>query len=181
MMACYPKKDLVEAIKAKETELRAILTKRMAGKLAPVVSVVYDLDSSRTLGLYQFFPVKCLHRIRLNPKLLNELGQAYIDDVFVHEFAHACVQHYYGYFNGRKRIMPHGMEFKSFCWMFGIDGKSTTSVAANATSLKPTQTRSRYTYTCGCQDFELSAQRHNKIQKGASYSCKKCGCKLKKK
>lgn len=177
----YPKKDLVEAIKVKEAQLRAVVSKRHPTKLAPVITILYNLDSSRALGTYQFMPVKSEHVIRLNPKLLNELGKAYIDDVFVHEYAHACVQHYVGYYNGRKRVMPHGMEFKSFCRMFGIDGKATTSVAANAVTMKKPNTANRHTYTCECHEFHLSTQRHNKILRGATYTCKKCGGKLKKK
>ncbi len=180
MMNVYPKKELVAAIKEKEAALRKVLEKRYVGKIPPVLSILYNLDSSRVLGTYQF--VKgTTHLIRLNPRLLNELGQKYIDDVFVHEYAHACVQHYIGHFNGRKRVMPHGMEFKSFCWMFGIDGKATTTVAQGAVSMKAGNTTKKHTYVCGCQEFNLSTQRHNKILRGATYTCKKCGTKLTKK
>ncbi len=43
----YPKKDLVEAIKVKEAQLRAVVSKRHPTKLAPEITILYNLDSSR--------------------------------------------------------------------------------------------------------------------------------------
>jgi SprT protein len=36
----------------------------------------------------------------------------------------------------------------------------------------------RFEYHCQCQSWPLSTTRHNRIQRGAEYRCRKCGCKL---
>ncbi len=183
-MKTTPFKYLIEAIAQKEKALRKIVEKRHGAGSAPAITVQYDLNSSRALGTYQLKLVagKKTHLIRLNAALLNELKEKYIEDVFVHEYAHAAVQHYLGSMQGWRRIMPHGAEFKSYCYAFGIDGGATTSVASGAKALKASgRQTSKHSYTCGCQEFQLSTQRHNKILRGATYTCRKCGCKLTKK
>lgn len=142
------------------------------------IEVIYDLNSSRALGTYIFDRVTSKHTINLNPALLNELKQAYIDEVVTHELCHALVKHNHGA-DARRRIMPHGREFKWYASLLGIDGKSTTTVAKGSTTLATTN-RKKFTYHCNCQEFQLSTQRHNKIISGTqSYSCKQCKSTIK--
>ena len=182
MRTVAPLKNLVELVKVKEAQLKAVIEGRKGAGTAPVITYKYDLHSIRALGTYQFVSNK-YHTIRLNPALLNELGEKYIDDVFVHEYAHACVQQFVINKNRFQKVMPHGYEFKLFCALFGIDGGATTTVANGAKALKTSsRTTKIHLYTCGCQDFHLSTQRHNKVAAGtATYSCKRCGKKLTKK
>lgn len=180
-MKTTPFKYLIEAIAQKEKALKKIIEKRHGVGTAPSITIQYDLNSSRALGTYQFSR-SVGHLIRLNCAMLNELKEKYIDDVFVHEYAHACVQHFIGSHRGYKKVMPHGIEFKSYCYAFGIDGGATTSVASGSKALQDAgRNTKKHSYTCGCQDFQLSTQRHNKILRGASYCCKRCGKKLTKK
>ncbi len=180
-MKTTPFKYLIEAIAKKEKALKKIIEKRHGAGSAPSITILYNLDSSRALGTYQFSR-SVGHLIRLNCALLNELKEKYIEDVFVHEYAHACVQHFIGSYRGYKKVMPHGIEFKSYCYAFGIDGGATTSVASGSKALADSgRNTKKHSYTCGCHEFHLSTQRHNKILRGATYTCKKCGCKLTKK
>jgi SprT protein len=182
MRTVAPLKNIVELVKAKEAQLKAVIERSKGVGTAPVITYKYDLTSIRALGTYQYVAGK-FHTIRLNPALMNELGEKYINDVFVHEYAHACVQQYVINKNRFQKVMPHGYEFKMFCALFGIDGRATTSVASGAVALKTsTRTTKIHLYTCGCQDFHLSTQRHNKVLSGtASYKCKKCRKPLTKK
>ena len=75
--------------------------------------------------------------------------------------------------NRYKKVQSHGKEFKAICSHFGIDGKATTKTFANSIHLKGKHI-SKYKYTCGCNVFELSKIRHNRIQKGTKYSCPSC-------
>jgi len=142
------------------------------------VKIEYNLDSARALGTYS--PRE--KTINLNYKLLMEYKELYIEDIVVHEFAHAIIHNKYPYgTNGRKRVMPHGKEFKAVCSWFGIDGKASTSLFNDNTTMKKVNKQNTITYKCNCQEHELSKVRHNKILRGASYTCKNCRTKLEKK
>ena len=171
-----PFKKWEKAVDDKIKELDKIVKEKYGKSLNVIIE--YSLNSSRSLGTHQ--KIGAIHKIRLNPALLNELKQSYIDEVLVHEYGHACVSELVGYFQNGKRVMPHGKEFKYFCAMFGIVGKSTSNIAKNSKAIKTSgRTTARYPYTCGCQIHELTTIRHNKIKRGEStYTCKKCGQKL---
>lgn len=156
------------------------LDKKVKNEYGKSINIIieYSLNSSRSLGTHQ--KIGAIHKIRLNPALLNELKQSYIDEVVVHEYCHACVTEFAGYFRNGKRVMPHGPEFKQFCRFFGIVGKSTTNIAKNSKAMKSSGRKTaRYPYECGCQVHELTTIRHNKVKRGeATYTCKRCGQKL---
>lgn len=139
------------------------------------VTVKYNLNSSQSLG--QFSP-RTLD-IFLNLNLLNEYKELYITEILVHEYAHAVITKMYptGY-NGRKRIMPHGREFKAVCSWFGIDGKATSSLFNDSKTMKKRKTQTRIKYKCSCQTHEITKNRHNKILNGSNYNCTKCGTRL---
>jgi len=180
-MKTTPYKYLVAAIEKKQKEITKIVEKQFGKNTFPKVTVSYTLNSSRTLGTHKYLYLTDQHSINLNPKLLNELKDTYIDDVFVHELAHAAVTKYYGVFNSRgQKIKPHGKEFKYFCRMFGVSGKATTNIASNSKALKERKRKVyRHIYNCKCMDHTLSTTLHNKIQRGAGYyTCKHCKSKL---
>ncbi|NRN27311.1 SprT family zinc-dependent metalloprotease [Photorhabdus heterorhabditis] len=106
--------------------------------------------------------------IRLNPVLLIENQQAFIDEVVPHELAHLLVYHYFG------KVPPHGKQWR---WMM----EEVLSVPANRThKFKIDSVRSKtFTYYCSCQQHALSLRRHNKILRGENhYICRKCGERL---
>lgn len=103
--------------------------------------------------------------IRLNPVLLLENQQAFIDEVVPHELAHLLVWKHFG------RVAPHGKEWK---WMM----ETVLGVAACRThQFAITSVRSRtFPYRCGCQQHQLSVRRHNRVVRGAGeYRCLHCG------
>lgn len=103
--------------------------------------------------------------IRLNPVLLLENQQAFIEEVVPHELAHLLVWKYFG------RVAPHGKEWK---WMMeqvlGVPARRTHQFAVASV-------RSRaYPYRCGCQQHQLTVRRHNRVTRGESeYRCLRCG------
>ena len=154
-------------------ELQKYSKENFGGEVS--VNISYSLDSARALGQYQ----RSSKTIFLNPKLLEEYGELYIEDTVVHEFAHAVVHFKYptGY-SYRKRVMPHGRQFKAICSHFGNDGKATSSLFNNSTSMKKVNRQARFTYKCSCQVHEITKTRHNKILRGANYTCKTCKTSL---
>lgn len=105
------------------------------------------------------------YEIRLNPVLLLENQQAFIDEVVPHELAHLLVWKHFG------RVAPHGREWK---WMM----ESVLGVPARRThqfELASVQ-RNTWLYRCACQQHQLTVRRHNRILRGeAVYRCVRCG------
>jgi SprT protein len=137
-------------------------------------NITYMRGNSKKIG---YFEPK-YNTIHFNAKLLEEYGEVYINEVVVHEYAHAIVEILYPWKpslnpHNNFNIKPHGSEFKSVCEVFGIEGKSTTNLFKNSTILK----KKTFPYTCDCTDkiHNISLIRHNKIiKKNASYTCKHC-------
>ena len=105
------------------------------------------------------------YEIRLNPVLLMENPQAFIDEVVPHELAHLLVWKTFG------RVAPHGKEWK---WMMesvlGVPAHRTHSFALESVR------RNTFPYHCQCQQHQLTIRRHNRVVRGeASYRCVKCG------
>ncbi|MGV3345401.1 SprT family zinc-dependent metalloprotease [Enterobacteriaceae bacterium LUAb1] len=103
--------------------------------------------------------------IRLNPVLLMENQQAFIDEVIPHELAHLLVWKLFG------KVPPHG---KAWQWMM----ETVLDVPARCThnfSLASVQPRGENWY-CRCQQHQLTIRRHNKAVRGKSqYRCRHCG------
>ena len=136
------------------------------------ITISYNLDSANSVGQY----TRSKKLISLNPKLLEEYGNLYILDVVVHEFAHAVVaQKYPSGYIGRKRIMPHGKQFKAVCSHFGNDGSATTKLFNNSTTMKKVKRQARIKYKCNCREHELSKVRHRRVLEGIKYTCTACG------
>ncbi|MBV4367279.1 SprT family zinc-dependent metalloprotease [Erwinia phyllosphaerae] len=106
--------------------------------------------------------------IRLNPVLLLENQQAFIEEVVPHELAHLLTWKHFG------RVAPHGKEWK---WMM----ESVLDVPARRThqfAIESVRSRS-FPYRCRCQQHQLTVRRHNRVTRGESeYRCVRCGERL---
>lgn len=105
--------------------------------------------------------------IRLNPVLLLENQQTFIDDVVPHELAHLLVWKEFG------RVPPHGKEWK---WMM----ETVLGVSARRTHQFNTATLQKtFTYYCPCRQHQLTVRRHNRVLRGETrYRCTHCGSDL---
>ncbi|PVZ83364.1 SprT family zinc-dependent metalloprotease [Serratia sp. S1B] len=106
--------------------------------------------------------------IRLNPVLLLENQQPFIDEVVPHELAHLLVFRHFG------RVAPHGQEWR---WMM----EQVLQVSARRThrfEISSVQSKT-FPYRCACQQHQLTLRRHNRVMRGESeYRCRQCGKKL---
>jgi SprT protein len=171
-----PFKYLVEAVNKKEKELKNIIETHYGHNTAPNIDITFDLDRKRVLGMHVYYPKTAKHQIKINAALLNELKYDYINEIFTHEYAHAMVRHYIGFFNNGKKVTAHGKEFKSFCRVFGIEGKATSDIARNSKALENSGRKTqKFIYKCDCNTFEFSIIRHNRSKRGRKYYCRKCG------
>lgn len=106
--------------------------------------------------------------IRLNPILLLENGESFIQTVVPHELAHLLVYRHFG------RVAPHGSEWR---WMMEkiLDTPAQRTHRFTLTTLQS----NLFSYRCACQTYKLTVRRHNKIVRGQSaYHCRQCGEQL---
>ncbi|ACZ78460.1 SprT family zinc-dependent metalloprotease [Dickeya parazeae] len=106
--------------------------------------------------------------IRLNPVLLLENQQSFIDEVVPHELAHLLVYARFG------KTAPHGQQWR---WMM----ESVLNVPARRTHQFVTASvqGKTFPYECACRRHELTVRRHNRVIKGESeYRCRSCGERL---
>lgn len=133
------------------------------------IPVLFDL-TGRAAGMYR---VKAGQRvIRYNPYVFSKYFDDNFNETIPHEVAHYVTDMLYGL----KKIRPHGSEWKSVMRVFGAGTKRTVNY--DLTGL-PVRTHRKFIYFCGCQNYELTSRRHNKILRGTGhYLCRNCGGKL---
>lgn len=103
--------------------------------------------------------------IRINPVLLAENGQPFIDEVIPHELAHLLVYRHFG------RAAPHGREWQ---WMMG-DILEVAPRRTHRFAIASVAGRT-FPYRCDCQLHQLTLRRHNRVMRGESeYRCRRCG------
>lgn len=103
------------------------------------------------------------NEIRLNPILLVENGQAFVQQVVPHELAHLLVYQQFG------RVAPHGKEWKMVM-------EQVLGVPAEAYHcFDVANVRKQFEYACQCQRHWLSVRRHNAVQRQQrQYLCRQC-------
>lgn len=133
------------------------------------IPILFDL-TGRALGMYR---IKAGQRvIRYNPYVFAKYFTDNFNETIPHEVAHYVTDELYGL----KKIKPHGNEWKSVMDVFGVAANRTARY--DLTGL-PARKHQLFVYHCGCQNFELTSRRHNKIIRGMGhYMCKDCGGKL---
>lgn len=78
-------------------------------------------------------------RIELNPAIAR-FGEDEVRRTLLHELAHLIARHR----AGRRRIAPHGVEWRRACTELGIAGET----ARHRLPLEPVRQRRRFTYHC---------------------------------
>jgi len=133
------------------------------------IPVLFDL-SGKAAGMYR---VKAGQRvIRYNPYVFSK----YFDDNFKETVPHEVAHYVTDVLFGLKKIRPHGNEWKSVMAVFGVAANRTANYDLSGL---PVRNYQKFIYSCGCQNFELTSRRHNKILRGSGhYLCRDCGSQL---
>ena len=117
-------------------------------------------------GQYRFHPHPI---IRFNAEMAARQFEAFCHRTPPHEVAHHIVARLHG-FGG---VRPHGHEWQEVMRAFGLE---PTRCHQFDTSGMSRRRQRRFRYRCGCREHELSATRHNRVQRGEQrYSCRHCG------
>lgn len=104
-------------------------------KLAPKIAVTWNPRMRTTAGR-AWWPA-C--KIELNPKL-REISEQEIWQTLKHELAHLIAYHR----AGRRKIQPHGPEWRLACTELGIPGETTR----HTLPFTGRKQKKRYAYTC---------------------------------
>ncbi len=120
----------------------------------------------RAAGMYRV--AQGGREIRYNPYLFAKYFDDNLANTVPHEVAHYVADLLYGW----RSIKPHGVEWQALMRMLGAEPSVTCCYDMEGI---PQRRQRRIEYHCGCRSHQLTAIRHNKIQRGqARYLCKEC-------
>lgn len=108
--------------------------------------------------------------LRFNPEAFVRDWDSHFPDTVAHEVAHSLVFRT----AGRRRVRPHGAEWRGFMQRMGCQPQVTHSTPLTGRKQRI------YRYECACGSHELSARRNYLIRrKGYRYQCRQCARILK--
>lgn len=104
--------------------------------------------------------------IRFNRELAERYPDEFVAQTVPHELAHLVAFKKFG-----GRIRPHGREWQAVMIALGAEPRRT-----HRFEVTPVRKLKRFAYQCHCPDseYQLTAIRHNRIQRGHMYVCKRC-------
>lgn len=157
------------------SEIKAAAERRVMecleiAKLKAGISLKYDgvifFDNSRAAGYV--YPTRS-NVVYLNLPLMMRNEKDFLEDTIPHEVAH---------------LVARAIQVKSGR-VEGAHGKTWKAVMSRVYGLNPVRCHSyevsgigrktkTYKYICSCKKFEVGSVRHNKMMKGAKYTCKLC-------
>lgn len=110
--------------------------------------------------------------VRINARLLADHPREMIDVTVPHEIAHVAIHRCYD--SGRRRVRPHGPEWKALMAAFGVSDETCHNMPA-----APVRRLRQFPYVCGCTErVWLTSIRHRRAQNGTIYCCRRCGQRL---
>lgn len=112
--------------------------------------------------------------IRVNEQLAAENFEHYKKQTIGHEVAHLIAEKVYGSIREPypTKIRSHGREWAGVMYLFGLP--SDRCHTYDTTNSKVRTVARDYQYSCNCKVHNLTAIKHNKMLKGASYRCRLC-------
>lgn len=119
-----------------ENQARELLRKARCPELARALKVVWNNRLRTTAGM------ACYRRktVFLNPRLVEVAPPREIQRTLRHELAHFVAQER----AGRRRIQPHGPEWRAACRLLGIPNESR----CHTLPLRPKRMARKYAYQC---------------------------------
>lgn len=109
--------------------------------------------------------------LNFNVQLAEANESDFLGSTVPHEVAHWVQRHKYGYYQGTKKVMPHGAEWKYLMRVIGVAPVRCHSYDTTKVAKRKLKT---YTFKCSCKEWELTSIRFNRYIKGVRYNCPKC-------
>lgn len=158
--------DLITRARADTLRLIQSAEQSLArGSLRPLPQIRFDLRGVSAGQLRVDHRGHCI--IRYHPALLLRHGDDFLRRTVPHETAHFLVYRLHGH-----GVRPHGPEWQAVMRHLGADPERCHDYDVDGLAAR----RTRYfLYHCDCNEHQLSSIRHNKVRRGVSYSCRRCG------
>jgi SprT protein len=138
---CFQRAEATAAPSPVEVRARAVVLLRALGELKLAARLRVEWNARMRTAVGRAESGRAL--ITLNP-MLKKFGPEEIDRTLRHELAHLLAQSR----AGRRRILPHGQEWRRACHDLGIAGER----ACHKLPLPSRQLARRYVYRCrNCQ------------------------------
>ena len=138
----------------------------LMGRSFDPIPVRFDLKG-RAAGMYKV--TRRERVIRYNPYIFSRYFDDNLADTVPHEVAHYVVDVVYG----RRRIRPHGPEWRALMVQFGLQPRRTANYDLTG---MPVRRHRQFPYRCACGPVSLGARRHRSFEQGvARYHCRRCG------
>lgn len=142
----------------------------------------YNLRGKRCFGQAYTHHAKYGECIRIHAEVLEQQPEKYIEEVLSHEFAHLATRSWFITGGIKRRIRPHGPEFRWMCTQLGLpDHAATASIRSGFITPKSARKTKKYEYRCACQTHWLGSIRHQRSQQNrgllgvfARYHCLRC-------
>jgi SprT protein len=133
------------------------------------IPVHFDLRG-RAAGMFKVDGAR--RWVRFNPWIFSKYYAENLGETVPHEIAHYIVHEVWGPGSRRRRIRPHGEEWRAVMAAFGVQGEVTFDLDLAGI---PQRRQTTHTYRCDCRVHQVSTTRHNRVLKGVGrYQCRQC-------
>ncbi len=130
-------------------------------------AIRFDLKS-RAAGMFRIRGAET--EIRYNPWIFARWFDENLAETVPHEVAHYVVYSRY-----RRRVRPHGAEWREVMEFFGVPPRVTCSYRPEDIADLPGRRLRYFDYACQCTTHQVSSIRHNRMIAGkARYLCRRC-------
>lgn len=137
------------------------------GLALPVPAVSFDLRG-RAAGMFRVR--QGAPEIRYNPWIFSRWFDENLAETVPHEVAHYVV-----FVRHRRRVRPHGAEWRAVMREFGVPPKVTCNYRPEDLADLPGRRLKYFEYRCQCTVHSVSSIRHNRMTAGrARYLCRRC-------
>ena len=111
------------------------------------------------------FCPKATPLLQFNLALMLENKEVFILSTVPHEVAHFVVNII------APHSPPHGVVWQAVMKLFGVSNPQTYH---NYKVAPPKRRKRSYIYRCSCREHFFTKQKHSYVNKGISYTCKRC-------
>lgn len=162
------------AVKRRVRECLALAENALQRRIAPP-RLRFDL---RGASAGQFRGGADGAELRFNSQLFARYFDDNLEHTVAHEVAHHVVFELHGRDIHKRRVRPHGSEWRAIMTLFGVPAEVRHSY--DLTQIDVRRER-RVLYLCGCREHHITLRTHRKMSQGQQRACTRCGQRLRRK
>ena len=116
--------------------------------------------------------------LRFNKQLFALYFDDNLEHTVAHEVAHHVVFELHGRNSKKRRVRPHGREWRALMTLFGVPAEVRHSYDLSGIAVRRER---RVLYACGCREHSITLRTHRKMARGQQRACTRCGQELRRK